>query len=914
MNFICPDAPTFEQHHSGIGVGTATPRISWRFSSSDPEVHDWQQRAYEVEIVSELETRSNVYKIDSDGSVLVPWPGAPLTSRQQAQVRVRVYGTFKRADNGHASEESQWSAWATVECAFLKRGDWVAKPITSPARTEINGSVRPILLRSSFQLPMDRGNVIRARLYITALGMYQATINGTRVDDSCMAPGWTSYSHRHNYQTLDVTTLVNSDLPNVIGVEVAEGWYAGRLGFLGGTRFIYGDQIGLLAQLEIAFDHGEMFTIASDDTWKSHLGPLIQSGIYDGEIYDAKEECHGWTDSIKFDDTAWDSVKTLDFPKAELISQSAPPVRVTEELKPVSILTSPSGKTILDFGQVIAGRLRIKCLSRPAGHKITLLHAEVLEAGELGVRPLRGVKAMDTVVLSGSELQDWTPKFTFHGFRYVQVDGWGPADEHQPLSLGSITAQVLHTDMQRTGWFECSEPMVNKLHQNALWSMRGNFLSLPTDCPQRDERLAWTGDIQVFAPSANFLYNTFSMLGEWMQDVAVEQADNDGIPPFVVPNVIGHMWPSTPQAIWDDVVVLTPWDIYSSSGDIEVLRRQYPSMLAWLDKGVRRGSDGLWDSELWQLGDWLDPRAPPEEPGDALTDSTLVADTYLVHVTDVLARISEKLGQEADASRFRADFDRLKTVFQHKYVAPSGRLVGDTQTALALAIAFDLFETPDQVAVAANRLVHLVRQAKFRVGTGFAGTPVILHALTKTGNPQLAYRMLLETSCPSWLYPITMGATTVWERWDSMLPDGSINPGEMTSFNHYALGSVVDWLHRVVGGISPVEPGWKTFLVKPQPGGTIRSAEVRYESPYGLVECKWVLKETEAGDVFDMQLVVPPNTKAWIVLPDIRGEDGGLEVGSGKYTFSTQYPATEWPPTAVIPFMRDGERKAGKQV
>jgi alpha-L-rhamnosidase len=908
MDSVRVHAPTFEQHHSGLGVGTPTPRISWRFSSVDNTGHGWEQKAYEIEVLQGPNSESAVYKVDNGDSVLVPWPGPALVSRERAQVRIRVYGDYQRFEDLQTSRPSEWSPWATVECALLELNDWTAKPITSTERVEEDGLLRPILLRKDFELPNNRGMVTRARLYITAFGVYLATINGTRVDNSEMAPGWTSYSHRHNYQVLDVTTLLNSGSLNAIGAEVAEGWYCGRLGFLGGKRFNYGEEIGLLAQLEVEFDQGEKFTLVSDNTWRCHLSPLLQSGIYDGEIYDMKLDVHGWVNSVAFDKSSWLPVKIMDFPKARLVSQNAPPVRVNEEVKPVSIHKSPSGKVILDFGQNLVGKLFIKSLSRPKGHQITFRHAEVLEAGELGVRPLRGVKARDTIIFSEKELSDWTPKFTFHGFRYVQVDGWTTSDVDQPLSLDSITALVLHTGLKRTGWFECSESMVNRLHQNALWSMRGNFLSIPTDCPQRDERLGWTGDIQVFAPSANFLYNTFGMLGEWLEDVAAEQSDNNGIPPFVVPNVIGHMWPSTPQAIWDDVTVLTPWAVYQSSGDLGVLERQYPSMVAWVDNGVRRCSDGLWDPELWQLGDWLDPQAPPDEPGDARTDSTLVADTYLVHVTTTLAQISSKLGREIDAARFLADSRRLKAVFQHKYIAPSGRLVGDTQTALALALTFNLFDTSDQIKVASNRLARLVKLAKFRVGTGFAGTPVILHALTKTGHSQLAYRMLLEKSCPSWLYPITMGATTMWERWDSMLPDGSINPGEMTSFNHYALGSVVNWLHAVVGGISPRKPGWKEILVKPQPGGTIKNAQVRYESVYGLVECKWALSEGKEGGVFKMELVVPLNSKAWVILPSEKSDGDGFEVGSGKYTFECTYVAQEWPPKAVNPYMRDDDK------
>jgi alpha-L-rhamnosidase len=461
--------------------------------------------------------------------------------------------------------------------------------------------------------------------------------------------------------------------------------------------------------------------------------------------------------------------------------------------------------------------------------------------------------------------------------------------------------------------------MVNKLHANALWSMRGNFLSIPTDCPQRDERLGWTGDIQIFCSSASFLYDTAGMLGGWLEDVAAEQLnENDGcVPPFVVPNVISQeLWPHTPQAVWDDVVILTPWDLYRSYGDIDILSRQYQSMIAWIDRGIRRGSDGLWDPNLWQLGDWLDPTAPPIEPGDARTNGTLVADAYLVHVTSVMSQISEILGHGQDTARFKTDHAKLKAMFQAKYIASSGLLVGDTQTALSLAIMYDLHATTEEAMAAASRLVHLVRLGKFRVSTGFAGTPVIAHALTKSGNPQIAYRMLLEKSRPSWMYPITMGATTMWERWDSMLPDGSINPGEMTSFNHYALGSIINWLHSNVAGVSPLSAGWKKIKVAPTPGGTIDSAEAVYETRYGRLECRWSI-EKEAG-LFNLNLLVPANSRALVLLPSREilarfkaGPEEGVWVGSGRHQFSVPFEwedySSQWPPKPLIPIMRRPE-------
>ncbi|OCT53203.1 hypothetical protein CLCR_10222 [Cladophialophora carrionii] len=452
--------------------------------------------------------------------------------------------------------------------------------------------------------------------------------------------------------------------------------------------------------------------------------------------------------------------------------------------------------------------------------------------------------------------------------------------------------------MKRTGWFSCSHPMVNKLHENAIWSMRGNFLSVPTDCPQRNERLGWTGDIQVFARSANFLYNTTGMLGNWLDDLAAEQMEpwREGVPPFVVPDVItkahpddDDFWPHIPNAVWDDAAVLVPWSLYLASGDKEVLEKQYASMTSWIDRGIPRGTDGLWDANIYQLGDWLDPMAPPTEPGNGRTDRAFVADAYLVRATDVMAQACAVLGRDDDANRYRSDCQRLKQAFHDKYVAKSGLLVADTQTALSLAVVFILLDSPDQLAVVGDRLARAVRLQQFRVSTGFAGTPIITHALTSTGHPELAYRMVLEKNCPSWMYPISMGATTIWERWDSMLPDGSINPGEMTSFNHYALGSVVNWLHECVGGISSLEPGWKRVKVRPVPGGGLTSASVAHESPYGRIESSWEIK---AGTKFHLEILLPPNTSAWVVLPGEHKKKGSVEEPeeAGRWVTSGETP------------------------
>ncbi|OJJ50602.1 hypothetical protein ASPZODRAFT_55063 [Penicilliopsis zonata CBS 506.65] len=903
-------APTVEHHPTGFGIDTACPRLSWRFLTPPDSIPEaWEQTAYDVEIVRKEESaEAESYHIASNESSLVPWPSTPLQSREQARVRVRAY------DNSNPARPTDWSPWVIVECALLDKKEWKAVPITSQVKhLGANGSLRPVRFRRTFSLPTDTTATGRARLYITSLGVYRAFVNGKRVGDHCMAPGWTSYRHRLNYQVFDVASLLDPTGPNVLAVEVAEGWYATRLAFAGGKRCIYGDEVGVIAQLEV----GSSFTLVSDASWSCQASAITSSEIYDGEVYDAREETVGWNESVIQSDgedshsQGWAPVRELAFPQARLIAPNAPPVRVTEEVSPVAIINTPSGKTVLDFGQNLVGRLLVRSLHKPHGHRVSFGHAEVLENGELGTRPLRDAKCRDEIIFADTPLENWSPQYTFHGFRYVQVDGWTPTDAENPLSLSSVCAQVLHSDLRRTGWFSCSHPMVNKLHENAWWSMRGNFLSVPTDCPQRDERLGWTGDIQVFAPSASFLYHTAGMLGDWLQDLSVEQlldSKSKAIPPFVVPNVLDalqdvvqDLWPEFPQAVWDDVTVLTPWTLYRSYGDVDLLRRQYPSMQAWVDRGVARGDDGLWDPELWQLGDWLDPTAPPDEPGNARTNGTLVADAYLVHVTSVLAQISTLLGETDNATRYEADARRLKTTFQHKYIAPSGLLAGDTQTALSLAIMYELHANPEQTAAAAKRLALLVRLSKFRVSTGFAGTPIITHALSRTGNHQLAYRMLLEKNNPSWMYPIRMGATTIWERWDSMLPDGSVNPGEMTSFNHYALGSVIAWLHEYVAGISQLDPGWKTFRVAPIPGGTITSAQAAYETPYGRAETRWQIVD---GDQFELHVSVPPNSTALVILPhEWEGTvmpDTGRWVGSGSHSFHSRWSNTlHWPPKTL---------------
>ncbi|PVH72290.1 glycoside hydrolase family 78 protein [Cadophora sp. DSE1049] len=872
-----------EHHRDALGIGERAPRISWRFGG---EAKNWTQAAYEIEITDVDSQTSKVYKATSSASVLVPWPGQPLQTGKPISVRVRAYGSS-------SSPGTAWSDSIVAEAGLLERTDWFESKLISATHVcDPEAPKIPVLLRRKFA---NQSQNKRARLYITAHGVYEAHINGQRVGTEVLAPGFTSYSHRLTYQTFDVTDLIRSG-QNVLTAQVAEGWFAGRLGFLGPNRNIWGKTVGLIAKLVLTSDDGDVTVISTDSEWTSGTGAIQTSELYDGEVCDLQLEPEGWL-TAEFDDSKWDGVITLPLPESTLVAPDGPPVRKIEEIKAVATFKSPSGKTIVDFGQNLVGWVRVN-LSGPKGQVVVLLHTEVLEHGEVATRPLRGCKATDTIILSGRD-QIWEPKFTFHGFRYVQVDGWPSAGE---LKLDDLTAIVVHTDMEETGWFECSNALLNKLHQNIRWGIKGNFLSIPTDCPQRDERLGWTGDIHVFAPTANYYYDTCGMLLSWSKDLAAEQmADGSGIPPYFSPNVFPDhpKVPKVPTAIWGDVVVGLPWSLFKSFGDREILSQHLESMQAWINHGiVRDETTHLWKDRSYQFGDWLDPKAPADEPGTSMTDPDLVANAYLIHITTLMYKISLALNLSSQAKSYASSIPKLKAAYQNRYITSEGRVVADTQTALALSINFDLFASPAQQAVAASRLRDLIlRNSRFKIETGFAGTPAVGHALSKIGSAQLFYRMLYHKKAPSWLYQVTMGATTMWERWDSMLPDGSINPGEMTSFNHYALGAVADWMHSNIAGLTCIEPGWRKFRVAPVPGGDLEFANASFMSPYGKIEIGWKIDEER----FRMSVTVPPNTLADIILPGAAGKDKVIIVGSGKHDFENEYVKPEWPPLPHYP-------------
>lgn len=711
------------------------------------------------------------------------------------------------------------------------------------------------LLQRDVQLDQAPQNVSRAELVATAHGIYEARVNSSAASDSLFEPGWTTYESRLQVQRYDVTDAIRAGTEKAtIEVKLGRGWWAGDFGFKDADAN-YGDNLAFIGMLSILYEDGAEQLVPTDMNWSVAETSIVFATIYDGQHEDR---------TLK--PSAPQAVVEAKMDRSTFVNPVSPPITRHETLRPQEIWTSPSGKTLVDFGQNLVGWLRFT-VEGPAGTEIVMRHAEVIENEELGVRPLRSAKATDRLVLSGDGKERFEPTFTFHGFRFAEITGW-PGE----LTADDIEAVVVHSAIERTVTFESSDPRVNQLVHNSVWSQKGNFLAVPTDCPQRDERLGWTGDIAAYAATAAFQFDVSDFLHGWMLDLEAETRLNPGkYVPIVVPEILKHAAqppPSseeraTPTTVWGDAAVWVPEALWHAYGDLDRLKSHYPSMVLHLESVEKVLSpSGLWDTGF-QFADWLDPDAPPEAPGDAKADKGVVATVCLIRSARFAAETASLIGKTSDADRWQTLADRTREAFLNAYVDEDGRIHSDAPTAYALAIAFDVLPESHR-AKSAQRLAELVRAADYRVSTGFAGTPYITWALSETGHIEDAYRLLLEEECPSWLYPISMGATTIWERWDSMLPDGSINPGEMTSFNHYALGAVADWIYQVVMGIRPAQPGYKRVLIQPTPGPGIDWVKGSLRSPVGEIAVAW---STESGNI-TLDVLLPSGIEADVVFPD----------------------------------------------
>lgn len=850
-------------------IDNPAPLFSWQLKVG-PEGQNIKQTAYHIQVAASPDNltkgKNRIWdsgKVQSGESVHVQYAGTALSSRQRLYWRVKVW------DN--QSLESPWSEIQHWEMGLLRSDDWQAQWVGPPweeAEKELNP---PAMLRTSFSL---KKKIKKARLYLTAHGIYEAWLNGKKVSEDLFAPGWTSYDHRLQYQTYEVTDLLTSG-HNAAGVYLGDGWYRGNFGF-GNNWNPYGTKTALLFQLEVEYENGEKTTIISDENWRAATGPILMSSFYHGETYDARLEKPGWT-TAGYDDADWKKVQIQDHPKDRLICPETAPVRRIQELQPDSIFQTPKGETVVDFGQNLVGWVKIK-VAGSRGDTIILRHAEVLDQdGNFYLDNIRSARQTIIYILKGEEQEVFEPHFTFQGFRYVRVDQF--PGEVRPENL---TAVVIHTDLERTGHFECSDPLVNQLQHNIVWGQKGNFLEIPTDCPQRDERMGWTGDVQVFAPTACFNFDSYTFLSKWLKDLKADQLDNGSVP-YVIPDI--HY--KNGSTGWGDASAIVPWALYLKYGDKGILERQYESMKAWVGYLQELAAGNYLVQDGNHFGDWMYFVHPiRNEPKPGHTDIDLIATAFFARSTKLVAKTAAVLGHTKDQELYESLFKKIKVAFQFEFITPSGRLSPNSQTAYTLALAFDLLED-HQIPKAVDYLVDNIKKRDDHLSTGFLGTPLLCNVLTEHGRTAVAYKLLLQESFPSWLYQVKLGATTMWERWDGIKPDGSFQSPYANSFNHFAKGAIGNWMYRTIGGIQHDEksPGYKHIILKPEPDSSLRYAKADLNTLFGQVAVFWKI---QGGNIiFDIQ--VPPNTTATLFLPQHPQHQKGLELGSGRYVFSYKW-------------------------
>ena len=863
-----------------IGLGEKQPRFTWQLTSDKRDV---LQKAYEIRVNAGKLLVWNSNKVMSDQSVQVPYGGSALQSGKKYNWQVRVW------DNN--DKPSAWSEAATYQMTLLDKSDWKAKWISAGYREDsVN---RPaVYFRKVFLVDKK---VLSATAYITSHGMYEAQINGKKVGDAYLTPGWTSYNKRLQYQVYDVTQLLASG-QNVIGAVIGNGWYRGFLAW-GGNKDIYGKSLALLLQVNIIYSDGTSESIITNETWKSSPGSIRFAEIYHGETIDAQEEKTGWANN-NYNESGWAAVKVENHSFDNLIATYNEPVKKHETFKPVKIFRTPKGEQVMDFGQNLVGWVVVKTAGS-AGNIIRIHHAEVLDKeGNFYIDNMREAKVTATYVEDGKGEKTFEAHFTFYGFRYIKVEGY--SGELRPENFTAVT---LYSDMKPTGEFTSSHPLINQLQHNIQWGQRGNFLDVPTDCPQRDERLGWTGDAQAFSRTASFNFGVNNFFSKWLKDVAADQLPNGSIP-FVVPNVLGPG--ASGSAGWADVATIIPWNMYLAYGDKKILENQYESMKGWVGFMEKNSNAYLWNKGF-HFGDWLFYRPFDDNDGrSAVTDKYLIAQCFFAHSTDLLVKTARVLGKTDDVAKYSTLLKNIKEAFVKEYVTPNGRLVSSTQTAYVLALNFDML--PESLRTqAAEKLAENVKNYGNHLTTGFLGTPYLCHVLGRYGYNDVAYSLLMQETYPSWLYPVKMGATTIWERWDGIKPDSTFQTPGMNSFNHYAYGAIGDWMYRVVAGIDTYEDGvgYKHIKIKPLIGGGLKNASASLQTYYGKVSSGWKLE----GDKLIMEIEIPANTTATIYIPAsgkeaitekgnsllaglkiIDDEKGyvGLQLGSGRYVYEVQ--------------------------
>ena len=904
---MTPYGLTVEQRVEPLALDHPHPRLSWKVASDRRGAAQTAYRITAAASVADLDEPDRLVwdsaRRDGAEALLVPWAGPALHSATRYHWRVRVWD-----ETGQPAVAAQ--SW--FETGLLHPDDWAAvwigrdqhvlppvDPPTDADRTTPGPAEAPLYLRRTFRLP---ARPVWARLYATARGVYEPRLNGARVGDLELAPGWTEYHRRLQYQTYDVTGQVHAG-DNVLAAIVADGWWSGYVGFdpRRPARH-YGDQPAYLAQLVMRFADGSHQVVATDGRWTEQTGAIGSADLMMGQFVDARRAVPGLDTTarpklsrsdVEALSAAVRPVAVLDPDPGPLVAEPDHPIRVTAEQPAVAVHRSEPGRFIVDFGQNVVGRVRLAVRGARPGQRIELRHAEVLDQGGLYRDNLRRAAATDVYLAAGDVAQVFQPQFTCHGFRYLEVTGH-PGE----LAAADVTARVVGNDLPVAGHFTCSDPMVNQLYANIVWSQRGNFVAVPTDCPQRDERLGWLADAQVFAPTATRNADVGAFFARWLCDV-VDGQTADGAFRDVAP-VLAVDREGAPA--WGDGGVIIPWLLWRTYGDRRTLERCFDAMAAWVEHIRRHNPDLRWRQRTGNAyGDWLQV--------DAQTPREVLATAYFARSAQIVADAAEVLGRTPVAAGYRALHAAIRAAFIEAYVGADGRVAGDTQTAYLLALAFDLLP-PALVDAAVGHLATDLERRGNRLTTGFVGVPLLCPVLSDHGRGDLAYALLHQQEYPSWGYSIRHGATTVWERWDGWTEHGGFQSAAMNSFNHYSLGSIGEWLFSHVAGLdqAPGSVAYRELLLRPRPGGRLTWARAEQDTVRGPVACGWSM----ADDRITVTVTVPPGSTAVLVLPtsdpdSLREHDtpvaaepstGGATVRlmSGRYTFTATAPDPCTPP------------------
>ncbi len=836
-----------------IGLDVAGPRFSWRMES---DARGARQTARQVQVATAPELLAadtsdawDTGEVDDDRSLHIVYDGKALEPRRRYWWRVRIWD--------ERGEVSPWSEPAFWETGFLSEAQWDAGWISVPERTGETSEPCPFLRR---RFDCERVPT-RARLYVTALGLYECRVNGERVGDDCFVPGWTDYNVRIPYQTYDVTGLAREG-ENVIGAILGDGWACGYLVWEN-NRSVWAKQPFLKALLILEYEDGTTETIRTDESWRATTGPILESDIYNGETYDARLETPGW-DAPGFDDADWAPAWAGHQTDAKLCARPGPLPRRMVELPALELTEPEPGVYRFDLGQNMAGRVRLR-ISQPAGTTITIRGGQALhDDGRAYYDNLIEARATDRYTCRGDGEEVYEPRFTYHGFRYVELFGCT-----SPPQLTAVTGIVVHSDMDVLTHFSCSDERVNQLRSNIEWSQRSNMIAVPTCCCERNERLGWTGDAQIFLPTASYNMDVAAFFTNWCVDV--DDAQNDeGAFPHVAPNVTGHHG----SPAWADAGVICPWTIYRFYGDTRILERHYDAMARWVAYQVEKSNDLICLET--GCGDWLSPDHDCKDDYHSLggPPRAMIGTAFLVRCADIMTKVAVLLGRDEDAEHYADLTERVKAAYRHEFVRPNGTMFcgaasGKSQTAFLMTLAFDILEEWKRQECF-DWFVKLLEMNDWHLRTGFVGTPLLNPTLTRFGRTDAAYRLLLQDTCPSWLHMVRMGATTIWECWDAYTEEDGFATASMNSLNLYAKGSVGEWLYAVVGGIAldPDVPAFKRFRIQPQPGEGIDSAEMTLESRYGTILCRW---RKEPG-AFSVETRIPPNTSALVALPCGEGD------------------------------------------